>query len=99
MRKTQSLSKRTVFGKTTYKVDGRNVSRNEYERVKKTAEKSEILDPNAQYTFDTKYIGVKATGRDRKCPEGYHWVNTYRRMKNRFVYKREIVRGHCAKNK
>ena len=98
-----SISKSKIFGKTTYKVDGKEVPREEYEKMKNKIEMSsgEILDPDARYTFDSRYIGTKNAKPkpDGKCPDGYHWVNTYSRRKHNFLYTKEIVRGHCARDK
>lgn len=94
--KVKSMSKRTAFGKTTYKIDGREVPKEEYE---KSVSVSRTLKPDTRYRINTKYIGVKPSDRDKRCPEGYHWVNTYQRRKKRFLYTTETVRGHCARDK
>ena len=99
MKMARSMSKRTAFGKTTYKIDGREVPKEEYEKTVNAMDVSGTLKPDTQYMINTKYIGTKPSGRDKRCPEGYHWVNTYHRRKKRFFYTVETVRGHCARDK
>jgi pyruvate-formate lyase-activating enzyme len=106
MKSSRSSSKVHIGKYKKYKINGKAVSKDRYDRIRGQWDKENwerthpIRKPNQNIETRTMMIPGygKFSDQTERCPEGYHWVRTYEKHHNRGIYKSQVVRGYCAKN-
>ena len=100
-----SISKFEIGKHRKYKVNGQIVSKEKYDQVKSEWDKKDwerdhpVMESDVHLEKRDFIVGFGKFPDDReRCPEGYHWVKTYEKSHNRVMYRKRVVRGHCAKN-
>lgn len=106
IRETPNSYEELKIKKGNYTYNGEPISKERFNQIENKWEREDyqrdnpFLSPDKDHEFAELHVpGIgEFNNYDLRCPEGYHWVQTYEKHRNLGIYKSQVVRGHCSRD-